>query len=131
MAGVELLNLGGKGSQGFQPVEPATDSQAWLYSAHILPGHWPLRWLLPGTKEPMVGGCIWTERPLSLVWRCGLPLLPLPSVRQQMLGGARGPGFPSAQLRARGEPDVTYQPQRRDRIQLCGGRNGKGPLPSQ
>lgn len=34
---------------------------------------------------------------------------------QQMLGGARGPGSPGAQLRAGGELDVTYQPQRRDR----------------
>lgn len=79
----------------------------------------------------MVGGHIWNERPLSLAWHCGLLLLPLPSVGQQMLGGAPGPGSPGAQLRAGGEPDVTYEPQRRDKIQLCGGRNGEGPLPSQ
>lgn len=42
----------------------------------------------------MVGGRIWNERPLSLARRCGLLLLPLPSVGQQMLGGARGPGSP-------------------------------------
>lgn len=39
-----------------------------------------------------------------------------------MLGGAPGSGSPGAQLRAGGEPDVTDQPQRRDKIQLCGGR---------
>lgn len=62
-----------------------------------------------------MGGRIWKERPLSLPWRYGLPLLLLPSLGQQMLGGARGPGSPGAQLRAGGELDVTYQPQSRDR----------------
>lgn len=41
---------------------------------------------------------------------CHYPLL-----GQQMLGGAQGPGSPGAQLKAGGELDVTYQPQRRDR----------------
>lgn len=41
MAGVELLDLGGEGSQVCQLVGLAANSPVWLFSAGLPPGHEP------------------------------------------------------------------------------------------